>query len=78
MPEHYSTGSGVVERGHLEKRLKVQRMTIVSFGSVIGAKLFIGGWQFCPHWRRVMGDFVRKRSATFSPVSSNLLRVWHS
>jgi hypothetical protein len=58
MPEH-ATGSGMVERGHLEMSLKVQRMTTVSFGGVIGAKLFIGGWQFHPNRRHAMGDFCR-------------------
>ncbi len=75
MPEP-ATGPGVVERGHLEKSLKVQRMTTVSFGGVIETKLCVGGWQFHPHRRHAIGDSVPKRSATFSPGSPNLLRVW--
>jgi hypothetical protein len=50
--------------------------TIVSLGDDIEAGLFIGGWQFRSHRRRVMGNSVPKQSATFSPVLSNLLGEW--
>ncbi len=68
MPEQ-ATGPGVVERGHLQKSLKGQRMTTVSFGGITEAMLFVGGWQFRPHRQRVMGHSVPKRSACFSSVS---------
>jgi hypothetical protein len=73
-----TTEPGVVERGHLQKSVKGQRMTTVSFGGVIEARLFVGGWQFRPHRQRAMGHSVPKRSASFSPVSPNPLRVWQS
>ena len=50
--------------------------TSVSLGGVIEAGLFVGGWQFHSHRRRVMGNAVPKQSATFSPVLSNLLGEW--
>ena len=67
---------GVVEGGHLQKSLKTRRMTIASLGGVIEAGLFVAGWQFRSHRRRVMGNAVPKQSATFSPVLSNLLGEW--
>ena len=69
---------GVVEGGHLQKRLKGQCMTTVSFGGAIEARLFVGGWQFRPHRRRVLGDSVPKRLASLSLVSPNSLEVWQS
>jgi len=73
-----ATEPGVVEGGHLQKSLKGQRMTTASFGGVIEARLFAGGWQFRPHRRRVMGESVPKRLASLSPVSPNSLGVWQS
>jgi hypothetical protein len=72
MPEQ-ATDPGVVEGGHLQKSLKTRRTTLVSLGDVIEAGLFIGGWQFSSHRRRVIDNSVPKQSASFSPVSSNLL-----
>lgn len=68
----------VVEGGHLQKTLKGQRMTTVSFGSVTELGLFVGGWQFRTHRRRVMGNSVPKRLASLSPVSPNPLGMWQS
>ncbi len=73
-----TTEPGVVEGGHLQKSLKGQRMATVSFGGVIEARLFVGGWQFCPYRRHAMGDTVPKRLASLSPVSPNSLGVWQS
>jgi len=68
-----ATVPGVVEGGHLQNSLKTRRMTIASLGDVIEARLFVGGWQFRSHRRRVMGNAVPKQSASFSLVLSNLL-----
>ena len=68
----------VVEGGDLQKTLKGQRMTTVSFGSVTELGLFVGGWQFRTHRRRVMGNSVPKRLASLSPVEPNSLGVWQS
>ncbi len=73
-----ATEPGVVEGGRLQKGLKGQRMATISFGGVIEAGLFVGGWQFCPYRRHVMGDSVPKRLASLSPVSPNSLGVWQS
>ena len=73
-----ATESGVVEGGHLKKGLKGQRMATVSFGGVIEARLFVGGWQACPYWRHAMGDSVPKRLVSLSSVSPNSLGVWQS
>ena len=73
-----ATEPGVVEGGHLQKSLKGQRMATISFGGIIEARLFVGGWQFCPYRRHAMGDSVPKRLATLSPVSPNSLGVWQS
>jgi hypothetical protein len=51
-------------------------MTTVSFGSVIEAGLFVGGCQFRPYRRRVIGDTASRRLASLSPVSLNSLGVW--
>jgi hypothetical protein len=50
-------------------------MTTVSFGGAIEAGLLVGGWQFRPHGRHVMGNSVPKRLSSFSPVRSNVLGV---
>ena len=71
-----ATEPGVVEGGHLQKSLKTRRMTMVSLGDVIEAGLFVGGWQGRSHRRRVIGNSVPKQSASFSPVSLNLLGEW--
>jgi hypothetical protein len=68
-----ATEPGVVEGGHQQQGLKTRRITMVSLGDVIEAGLFVGGWQFRSHRRRVMGNAVPKQSASFSPVLSNLL-----
>jgi hypothetical protein len=68
-----ATEPGVVEGGHQQQGLKTRRITLVSLGDVIEAGLFVGGWQFRSHRRRVMGNAVPKQSASFSPVLSNLL-----
>jgi hypothetical protein len=73
-----ATEPGVVEGGRLQKSLKTRRTTKVSIGDVIGAGLFIGGCQFRSRQRRVIGNSVPKQSASFSPVSSNLLGEWQS
>ena len=73
-----ATEPGVVEGGHLQKSLKTRRTTKISLGDVIEAGLFIGGWQFRSHRRRVIGNSVPKQSASFSPVLSNLLGEWQS
>jgi hypothetical protein len=49
---------GVVEGGHLQKCLKTRRTPKVSLADVIGAGLFIGGWQFRSHRRRAIGPSV--------------------
>ena len=74
MSEH-ATEPGVIEEGHLQKSLKTRRMTMVSLGDVIEARLFVGGWQFRLHRRHVMGNSVPKRSACFSSVSPDSLGV---
>jgi hypothetical protein len=68
-----STQLNVIEGGHQQQGLKTRRITMVSLGDVIEAGLFVGGWQFRSHRRRVMGNAVPKQSASFSPVLSNLL-----
>jgi hypothetical protein len=68
----------VVEGGHLQKSLKTRRTTMVSLGKVFEARMFIGGWQFCSHRRRLKGNSVPEQSASFSPVSWNLLGEWQS
>jgi hypothetical protein len=68
-----ATEPGVVEGGHLQKSLKTRRMTMVSLGDVIEAGLLVGGWQSRSHRRRVVGNALPKRSASFSPVLPNLL-----
>ena len=68
-----ATEPDVVERRHLQKVLKTRRTTTVSPDDVIEAGLFIGRWQVRSHRRRVVGNSVTKQSASFSPVSSNLL-----
>jgi hypothetical protein len=68
-----TTEPGVVEGGCLQKRLKMRRTTKVSLGDDIGAGLFIGGWRVRSHRRRVIGNSVPEQSASFSPISSNLL-----
>jgi hypothetical protein len=73
-----ATEPGVVEGGHQQQGLERRRLTMVSLGDVIEAGLFIGGWQFRSHWRRVIGNSVPKQSASFSPVLSNLLGEWQS
>ena len=73
-----ATAPGVVEERHLQKGLKEQRMIMVSFGGAIEAGLFVGGGQFRPHGRHVMGDSVLKPSASLSPVEPNSLGVWQS
>jgi hypothetical protein len=73
-----ATEPGVVEGGHQQQGLKTRRITMVSLGDVIEAGLFVGGWQFRSHRRRVMGNAVPKQSASFSPVLSNLLGEWQS
>jgi hypothetical protein len=73
-----TTEPGVVEGGHLQKSMKGQRMATVSFGGVIEAGLFVGGWQFRPYWQHAMGDSVPKRLASLSPVSPHSLEVWQS
>ena len=73
-----ATEPGVVEGGRMQKSLKTRRTTKVSIGDVIGAGLFIGGCQFRSCRRRVIGNSVPKQSASFSPVSSNLLGEWQS
>ena len=77
MPEQ-TTEPGVVEGGHLQKSMKGQRMATVSFGGVIEARLFVGGWQFCPYRRYAKGESVPKRLAFLIPVSPNSLGVWQS
>jgi hypothetical protein len=71
-----ATEPGVIEGGHLQKSLKTQRMTMVSLGDVIEAGLFVGGWQFRSHRRRVVGNAEPKQSASFSPVLPNPLGEW--
>ena len=81
MPEQAAEAGvveGVVEGGHLQKCLKRRRTPKVSLADVIGAGLFIGGWQFRSHRRRGIGNSVPKQSASFSPVLSNLLGEWQS
>jgi hypothetical protein len=73
-----ATEPGVVEGGHLQKRLKTPGTAMVSLGDDIEAGLFIGGWQFRSHRRRVMENSVPKQSASLSPVSLNSLGVWQS
>lgn len=73
-----ATEPGVVEGGRLQKSLKTRRTTKISIGDVIEAGLFIGGCQFRFRRRRVIGNSVPKQSASFSPVSSNLLGEWQS
>ena len=73
-----ATEPGVVEGRHLQKVLKTRRTTTVSPGDVIEAGLFIGGWQFRSHRRRVMGNSVPKQLAPFSPIMSDLLGEWQS
>jgi hypothetical protein len=73
-----ATEPGVVEEGHPHKSLKGQRMIMVSFGGAIDAGLLVGGCQFRPHRRHVMGDSVPKRLASLSPVEPNSLGVWQS
>ncbi len=72
MPER-TTEPGVVEGYHLRKTLTGRRMTALSFGSVTEAGPFVGGWQFRPHWRGVMGNSLPKRLASMSLVSPNRL-----
>jgi hypothetical protein len=71
-----ATEPGVIEEGHLQKSLKTRRMTMVSLGDVIEARLFVGGWQFRLHRRHVMGNSVPKQSAPVSSVLSNLSGMW--
>ena len=71
-----ATEPSVVEGCHLQRIPNGLRMTTVSFGGVIEAGLFVGGWQFRPHRRRVMGSSVPRRSASSSPVSPSPSGVW--
>jgi hypothetical protein len=71
-----ATEPSVVEGCHLQRTSNGRRMTTVSFCGVIEAGLFVGGWQFRPHRRRVMGSSVPRRSASSSPVSPSPSGVW--